>query len=104
MAKKAATLVFTGSCVEGLRAADGSVVDLGRWAGLDLDDEQADLICDAMSDIAIVKGCRSAIIFEEEHDADMPGQSDRFIEVRSRDVAAFRREVAQIMKKIIEGD
>lgn len=28
MAKKAATLVFTGSCVEGLRAADGGVVDL----------------------------------------------------------------------------
>lgn len=68
---------------------------------MDLDDEQADLICDAMSDIAIVERCKGAIIDEEEHDSDMPSQSDVFIEVRTHDVDALRREVARFIRKIV---
>lgn len=100
--RKKVTLVFTGSYVDGLRNAQGELMDTSKWAGFDLDDDQFDLLWENTGDIAIVESCGNAIIDEEEHDSDIPGQSDLFIEVRTHDVDALRREVAQIIKAIIE--
>lgn len=99
--KKKMTLVFTGSYVDGLRDPEGEFVNLAKWAGLDLDEDQSDVLCETTSDIAIVERCKGAIIDEEEHDSDMPSQSDMFIEVRTHDVDALRREVARFIRKIV---
>jgi hypothetical protein len=103
-AKAPETLVFTGSYVDGLRDAGGKLIGLATWARLDLTEEQSDLLCESISELKIIEQCQHAIIEEEEHDSDMPGQSDVFIEVRTHDVDALRREVTKIIMSIIEED
>lgn len=96
------TLVFTGSYVDGLRNPGGELIDLASWAGLQLDDEQSDILCESISELEIIQKCKHAIIEEEEHDSDMPSQSDVFIEVRTHDVDALRREVVKIIRQVID--
>jgi hypothetical protein len=98
-ASKAAKLVFTGSYVDGLRDAEGSLIDITKWVGLTLDDDQSDQLWESTTALEIVESCSNAIIDEEEHDADMPGQSDVFIEVRTHDVGALKQEILALIQK-----
>lgn len=96
---KAAKLVFTGSYVDGLRDVDGRLIDITKWVGLTLDDDQSDQLWEVTTDLEIVENCSNAIIDKEEHDADMPGQSDVFIKVRTHDVGALRQEILALIQK-----
>ena len=83
---------------------DGVDVDLVKWAGVILTDDEYDKLWGDINEVDLIERCESAIIEpdQEDHDA-MPGMSDSYFSVYARDEALMKEELWEQIKRIVTG-
>lgn len=92
------SVVFTGSMMDGI---DGNLV---TWCGLPpLTDEQWDKVWGQTSEYSILSECSNAFIETTPDYDEVPGYTDEFYDVITNDVDGLKREVRQIIQRLLDG-
>jgi hypothetical protein len=90
------TKLFRGSYMNGLD------IDLVKWAGLSLSDEQHDKLWGDINETDLLGHCRHAHIDVDEYDEDdddSPTMSNTYYTVYSNDVDALKLELKQVIEQ-----
>jgi hypothetical protein len=81
---------------------NGLDIDLVKWAGLSLSDEQHDKLWGNINETDLLGHCRHANIDVDEYDEDdddSPTMSNTYYTVYSNDVDALKLELKQLIEQ-----
>lgn len=88
--------VFSGNYV------DGVDVDLVKWAGVILTDDEYDRLWGDINEVDLIERCESVIIeLDQEVDDAMPGMSGSNFSVYATDEASMKEELWEQIRRIL---
>jgi len=88
--------IFSGSYMNGLG------IDLVKWAGMTLSDEQNNKLWGNINETDLLEICDNVVIDVEEYDEeddDTPTMSNTYYTVYSEDVEALKIELRQVIEE-----
>ena len=88
--------VFEGSYI------DGCSVDIVRWCGLELTDEQHDALPNAMNDTDLLEAAGAEVQIDDAAEDLPPGMNDTWYSVYCEDIDAFKASLRSTILRLIK--